>query len=127
MSMREREAAAHGRLTARPGGPPSGAMAVDPGLHRLGFGTSRDGLFYVPGGCSAGRPAPLFVMLHGAGGTAAQVVPMVKEAAERHRVVVLALDSRDRSTWDVIRGGYGPDVSFLDRALAHVPHSDATP
>jgi predicted esterase len=32
---------------------------------------------------------------------------------------VLAPDSRD-STWDAIRGGFGPDVAFIDRALARV-------
>ncbi|HET6469510.1 MAG TPA: hypothetical protein VFG43_14145 [Geminicoccaceae bacterium] len=33
--------------------------------------------------------------------------------------LVLAPDSRGRS-WDVIVGGYGPDVRFIDRALAAV-------
>lgn len=33
-------------------------------------------------------------------------------------MILLAPDSRDR-TWDVLLGGYGPDVDFIDRALAH--------
>jgi predicted esterase len=58
-------------------------------------------------------------MLHGAGGTASQVLPLVQEAADRHGILVLAPDSRDRGSWDVIRNGaYGPDVAFLDAALA---------
>jgi phospholipase/carboxylesterase len=32
---------------------------------------------------------------------------------------VLAPDSR-ASSWDFLRGGYGPDVAFIDRALDHV-------
>jgi phospholipase/carboxylesterase len=31
-------------------------------------------------------------------------------------LAVLAVDSRG-TTWDAIRGGFGPDVAFLDRAL----------
>jgi predicted esterase len=58
-------------------------------------------------------------MLHGAGGSATQVLPMVRDAAERHGVLVLAPDARD-ATWDVIRGGYGPDVAFVDLALGQV-------
>ncbi len=55
-------------------------------------------------------------MLHGAGELATDVLPMVREAAERHGVLVLAPDARD-VTWDVIRGGYGPEVRFIDLAL----------
>jgi phospholipase/carboxylesterase len=34
-------------------------------------------------------------------------------------MVILAPDSRER-TWDAIRGPFGPDVAFLDQALAKV-------
>ena len=34
-------------------------------------------------------------------------------------MVILAPDSRER-TWDAIRGQFGPDVAFLDKALAKV-------
>lgn len=60
------------------------------------------------------------VVLHGAGGVADQVVPLLQEVAERERPLVLAPESRERSTWDVIHGRYGPDVAFIDRALAEV-------
>jgi predicted esterase len=74
-------------------------------------------LLLVPRTVAADRPAPLLVMLHGAGSSAARAMPLVADAAEAHGVVVLAPDSRG-ATWDVIRDDYGEDVAFLDRALA---------
>jgi phospholipase/carboxylesterase len=62
---------------------------------------------------------PLLVMLHGAGGTAAQALSLVADRAEREGVLVLAPES-EGGTWDVIRHEYGPDVSFLDRALGRI-------
>jgi predicted esterase len=44
---------------------------------------------------------------------------MAEKEAERHGVLLLAPTSEGGS-WDVIRGGYGPDVEHLDRALASV-------
>ncbi len=41
---------------------------------------------------------------------------MVRSFAEEHGVLVLSIDSRDR-TWDIIVDDVGPDVAFLDRAL----------
>ena len=58
-------------------------------------------------------------MLHGAGGSAADVMPLVADCAEAHGVIVLAPDSRG-ITWDIIREDYGEDVAFLDRALGEV-------
>jgi phospholipase/carboxylesterase len=57
------------------------------------------------------------VLLHGAGGSGEGVLRRGGPAAEAAGVAVLAPDSRD-STWDAIRGGFGADVAFLDRALA---------
>jgi phospholipase/carboxylesterase len=34
-------------------------------------------------------------------------------------MALLAIDARD-VTWDRIRGSFGPDVAFLDRAMGHV-------
>ena len=60
-----------GRLLARPAPPPpADAKAAPPGLRPLGLGRERDGLLYVPPGHGAARPAPLALMLHGAGGDA---------------------------------------------------------
>jgi phospholipase/carboxylesterase len=102
-----------GILTWRPAAGPEhpGPRA---GLFPIGIGTERDGLMYRPP--LVAEPTPLLVMLHGAGASASDVMPMVSSAAERFGVVVLAPDSRG-GTWDFIRHGYGPDVAFLDRAL----------
>lgn len=105
--------AAEARLLARPGHP---AEAAKPGLHELGLARGRDGFLYVPRGYRADRPAPLAVMLHGAGGIARHALGPFQGFADDAGLVLLATDSR-RQTWDVIQGGYGPDVAFLDRAL----------
>ena len=104
------------RLLARPGRPKSLKETAEPGLHELGLGQGRDGFLYVPKGYRADRPAPLAVMLHGAGGSARPALGPFLGLADDAGLVLLAIDSR-RQTWDVIQGGYGPDVAFLDRAL----------
>jgi phospholipase/carboxylesterase len=101
------------RLLARPGRPKE---AAKPGMHELGLGGGRDGFLYVPRGYRADRPAPLAVMLHGAGGSAGPALRPFQKLADDAGLVLLATDSR-RQTWDVIEGGYGPDIVFLDRAL----------
>jgi phospholipase/carboxylesterase len=100
-------------LRARPQAGAAGP-ALAPGTHLLGLGEDRDGLLYVPRAIA--DPAPLLVLLHGAGGRAPDLPPHFAEAAEARGILLLAPESRGR-TWDVIAGGYGPDVAFLDRAL----------
>jgi phospholipase/carboxylesterase len=106
-----------GMLTARPAGnhPRQGTA----GTRKLGSGAERDGLLRIPGSLPADQPAPLLVMLHGAGASASDVMPIVADSAEAHGVIVLAPDSRG-VTWDVIREDYGEDVAFLDRTLGEV-------
>jgi predicted esterase len=106
--------AAPGRLTARPGTP---TLEATPGLQALGLARGRDALLYVPAGHRADRPAPLAVMLHGAGGTAEHGMSLVRGLADEAGLVVLAPPSRQQ-TWDVISGGFGADVAFVDAALA---------
>jgi phospholipase/carboxylesterase len=103
------------RLSARPGGPSEDPLA--PGTHPLRLGNLRDGLLVVPPAAAPG--APLLLALHGAGGTGRQLSDLLDAEAARRGLLVLAPDSRGM-TWDVIRGGYGPDVAFLDEALAAV-------
>jgi len=107
-----------GALRARLGAAPIGP-ALPPGLSRLGLGGVRDGLVLLPAGRAPDVPLPLLVMLHGAGGDADGALALIRDAAEALGVLVLAPDSRGQ-TWDVIRGGYGPDVAFLDAAHAHL-------
>lgn len=87
-----------------------------PGLHVLGLDHERDGLLYLPRGYTRGTPAPLMVLFHGAGGTA-QSVNYAFPMADTHGVIILAPDSRDQRTWDLILGEYGPDADFLAAAL----------
>jgi phospholipase/carboxylesterase len=113
MSVRKpRTAGGKGRLRARPSAAAGVARA---GLRPLGLAEGRDGLLYVPPGVT-GRPAPLVLALHGSGADAEQGVRLLRPLAEEAGFLVLAPDSRG-DTWDVILGGLGPDVAFIDRAL----------
>jgi phospholipase/carboxylesterase len=104
------------RLTSRPDGR-AGDGSAPAGLHRLGLGQERDGVLFVPPGLRADRPAPLMISLHGAGSRGSSAVSAgLLEAAEKWGALVLAPDSRG-PTWDVLIGGFGPDVDFLDAAL----------
>jgi phospholipase/carboxylesterase len=114
-----RRRSASGRLTARPE-PLATRAPIDgtaPGLHSLGLDAARDALLYVPAGYRADRRAPLAVMLHGAGGTAEHGMWLLQALADAAGLVLLAPPSRQQ-TWDVIRGSFGPDVAFIDAALA---------
>jgi phospholipase/carboxylesterase len=107
-----------GRLLARPG-TPSGVAARDvhAGVQALGLAEPRDARLSVPTSYHPDRPAPLVLSLHGAGGTEEGGLRLLQGLADTAGLLVLAPASRGRS-WDVILGGYGPDVAFLDRALA---------
>lgn len=105
-----------GRLSARPG-TPTGSVAL--GEQLLSLGTDRDGILYVPAGYAAARPAPLVVMLHGASGSAQGALRRLRTLADDAGLVLLAPESRG-VTWDAIRGDYGRDIAFIDRALASV-------
>lgn len=108
------------RLSARPDPVAHHAVPAERGLLPLGLGLGlgqgRDGLLYVPTTHPLTGPRPLLVACHGAGSTASHSIRPFVDAAEQHGLILLACDSRG-GTWDVIRGGYGPDVEFIDRAL----------
>jgi phospholipase/carboxylesterase len=104
-----------GRLLARPTSPPSDTKARA-GLRPLGLGSGRDGLLYVPAGYGELEKPPLALTLHGAGGNARSGISHFLDLADEAGLVLLAPESRGR-TWDVLVGGYGPDVEFIDRAL----------
>lgn len=78
--------------------------------------SDRDGVLYVPASYSAGKPSPLVLSLHGAGGSGRRSLPRLRSCADELGLLLLSPDSR-ASTWDVVRTGFGPDVEFLDRAL----------
>lgn len=93
-------------------------LDVAPGAHELGLASGRDGLLYVPTSYDAIVPTPLFVALHGAGGRADNWTGLYDYCDDRG-MVLLAIDAR-ATTWDRIRGGFGPDVAYLERAMGHV-------
>jgi phospholipase/carboxylesterase len=99
-------------LRVRPRQP---TRSITPGQHSLDLERDRDGWLVVPRGYSPDKPAPLAVMLHGAGGRAQRLASRFPMADE-FGVILLAPDSRG-STWDAVRGPFGADVRFLDRAL----------
>ena len=108
---------ARGRLLSRPVAPPR--PPGGPGLEPLGLGSERDGVVYAPAGYRPDRPAPLVVMLHGAGGSARRGLPRLRALADAHGLLLLAVDSR-AATWEAIAERFAPDTAFIDAALARV-------
>jgi len=92
------------------------AESLGPGQYPLAIEHERDGLLYLPKGYKPEVPAPLLVMFHGAGGTALSTT-YAFPLADEHGVIILAPDSRDQRTWDLVLGSYGPDADFLAIAL----------
>jgi phospholipase/carboxylesterase len=106
---------ADGRLDARPRR--GVARSLESGPLGLGNG-DRDGVVRIPPS-EGDAPLPLLVFLHGATQTGAGMVRRIGPAADAAGVAVLAPDSRG-TTWDAIRGEFGDDIAFLNRALEHV-------
>lgn len=109
----DRQASMNGRLLARPT-QPMGTASV--GLQPLGLSAKRDGLLYVPKNYQASQPAPLVVMLHGAGGDARGGLTPFQNLADAAGIILLAPASQQQ-TWDVLFGEYGPDITAIDQAL----------
>jgi len=103
------------RLKARPVKP---TKTADIGIHDLGLAKGRDGVLSVPKGYNIAKPVPLIVMLHGALGRYKEYDLFCNVAAE-YGIAVAEPDSRTASTWDLVLGGFGPDIVFLDRVLEH--------
>jgi phospholipase/carboxylesterase len=103
-----------GRLRARP----AATAGIGPvGLRPLELGAAREGYLYVPPTCRAGCPAPLAVLLHGAGEDARDGLALLRSHADEAGLILLAPSSH-AYTWDIIAGrSYGPDVVAIDRAL----------
>jgi phospholipase/carboxylesterase len=104
-----------GRLTARP--QPNVTTSVERRT-TLGLGGDRDAILQLPSKAAAAS-LPLLVLLHGATGSGEGMLRRIGDAADQAGVAVLAPDSRD-GTWDGIRGQYGRDIAFLNRALERV-------
>jgi phospholipase/carboxylesterase len=111
------EGARRGRLEARPVAGVDDTAAA-PGLRPLGLAAARDGYLYVPAGYRAGHPAPLAVVLHGAGEDARDGLAQLRAQADEAGLILLSPTSREY-TWDLVAGRrrYGPDIAAIDRAL----------
>ena len=104
------------RLTARPSGIP--VQTINKGLSRLDPGSKRGGIVYVPESYSPDIAMPLFIAMHGSG-EGSSIWKSYYARAEERGMVLLAPESQG-TTWDLIKGDYGADLVFLDRALKYV-------
>ena len=103
------------RLTARVASP---TREIEPGEHELVLSAGRNGLLYVPRSYVRGKPAPLVVLLHGAGGSARNFFGSYGPRAEALGAVILAPESRG-ATWDAVRSEFYRDPPFIDLALKY--------
>ena len=107
-----------GRLHSRPGQPCTmPPLAV--GLHTLSFPGGRTALFLAPE--ASPQPMPLLVLLHGATGLHGGADHLALPMAARLGAAVLVPHAAGTS-WDVIRGGYGADLAFIDQLLSWALH-----
>jgi phospholipase/carboxylesterase len=106
------------RLRSRPRKTPvAGAAPVGVRVLESDAGATEDYL-YVPAGYRTENPAPLVLLLHGAGEDARDGLAQLRGQADEAGIVLLACSSRG-PTWDSIlnRGRYGPDIASIDLAL----------
>lgn len=115
------------KLTARPLAPAAAQQTeFTPGEHDLP-GVSFAHL-YIPRTLKPSAPAPLALLLHGSGDRGITMINAFSALAEKHGVVLLAVDSRNY-TWDIMAKGadlknttrvpnWGEDVARIDQALA---------
>src|SRR5215208_6507452 len=92
--MASKDAQTKGRLGARPV-QVTGAAPL--GLLPLMLGSARDSYLYVPATYQAERPAPLVLLLHGAGGHARQGLELLRSLADAAGLLLLAPASREQT------------------------------
>src|SRR5215212_1100745 len=109
-----------GHLWSRPGRTHAGAFPVGLWSLRSDNAGSSEGYLYVPADYRTETPAPLVLLLHGAGEDARDGLAQLRGQAEEPGIILLALSSRG-PTWDSIldRGRHGSDIAAIDRALEH--------
>jgi predicted esterase len=90
------------------------------GQHKLDIGSGRDSYIYVPPQYRPAYPAPLVLLLHGAGGHAHHGLDLLQHLADDNAMILAAPASTAR-TWDVIATrAYGEDLALLDQALIRI-------
>lgn len=113
-------------LAARPG---AAADSLPAGITKF----ADDAIAYRPPTLAPG-PHPLIVLLHGAGQSADELIPVFRSEADKRGLILLAPKSAG-DTWDLIASAarfhgkapkngelpeFGPDVARIDAALAAV-------
>jgi phospholipase/carboxylesterase len=117
--MAEKNPRQQGRLRSRPVRTPVRTAPV--GLWVLeSDGGSTEGYLYVATGYRPETPAPLVLLLHGAGEDALDGLAQLRGQADEAGLILLACSSHG-PTWDSIlsRGRYGADIAAIDRGLEH--------
>ena len=114
--LRQVRGAEAGRFSARPH-KPTGALVA--GEETLDVQEGRRSILFVPSHYVATTPVPFMLALHGATGSGESMLRNSRAAAELHGVVVLAPSSVG-GTWDAIRGGFGDDLTRIDRMMNSV-------
>ncbi len=109
------------RLHARPSCVTEPASkSASTGRHKLDVGSKRDSYMYVPSQYDPAHPAPLVLLLHGAGGHAHHGLALLQHLADDNDMILVAPASTAQ-TWDVIVSrAYGQDLALMDQALAQV-------
>lgn len=90
----------------------SGTATVPPGRSNVHLDGAPVGLWYVP----RTEAERLVILLHGAGGRAQDALGLLLPYADEHRLMLFAPQSLG-PTWNMIGGGYGPDVARIQHAL----------
>ena len=85
----------------------------------MGLDPTRDAFLYVPKSYRPDVPAPLAVLLHGAGQEAHELFNPLQPFADELGIVLAAPNSRD-SSWDIRYGSFGDDVAFINQMLERV-------
>lgn len=105
------------RLHARP--TPGVRGPGEPGLHSIALTNGSAGLLYAPPGYGPEHPMPLIVVLHGARQPAQRSLDLARPMADEFGTIVFAPQATAQ-TWDLLAGGYGPDVTAIDAALSEI-------
>jgi phospholipase/carboxylesterase len=107
------QAQLHARVT------PDSRGSGKQGLHSIALANGSTGLLYVPPDYSPEHPMPLIVVLHGARQLAQRSLDLARPMADEFGAIVFAPQATAR-TWDLLAGGYGPDVTAIDAALSDI-------
>jgi phospholipase/carboxylesterase len=101
------------RLKARPSTPTENPPV---GVTSIPITLGIDGLVFFPSTYKPTTPAPVALLLHGAGQDATELMAPVSEYAETRGLVLVAITSA-QGTWDAIHGAFDQDVRGIDVAL----------